>query len=74
MCIICNCGSGDGDDFLVTFESARIAMNQAKEAMLKCSKTATSEEAKDRYDATHKKMAKLIREWNKLEEFRESLK
>lgn len=71
MCIICNCGD-DGDEFLSAFASARIEMKRAKEAMLKCSQVATTTSDRAKYDTTHKAMARLIREWNRLEESRES--
>ena len=71
MCIICNCGD-DGDNFLWEYQLSRDAMNKAKEAMLKCMSAARQKNPKSRkYDATHKAMVRLIREWNRLEETRE---
>lgn len=75
MCIVCNCdGPSDttGSDFLTTFDNSRRAMSATADAMLKCSQVAFTPEAQQRYDRTHKKMVKLIREWNKLEELREN--
>jgi hypothetical protein len=77
MCIICNCGD-DGDEFLSAFEQARAGMKAAKAAMLKCAESAVHpatsapyHEARARYDAMHKKIARLLREWNSIEQERE---
>ncbi len=65
MCIICRCGD-DGNRALDAFALSRTAMQRAAVAMKICSATDPG------YDATHKKMVKLMREWNRLEESRES--
>ena len=70
MCIICNCGD-EGDEFLYAFELSRDAMGNAKEAMLKCTKTAKTQQDRARYDAVHKAMVRLTHAWNRLEERRE---
>jgi len=64
-------GEQAADDFLREFEVARKAMRRAAAQMLACSKLAVVPEARVRYDAAHKQMVRLIREWNKLEETRE---
>ena len=66
MCIVCNCDEA-GDDFLIKFERARSAMKEATEAMRRCS------EIHRDYDRTHKLMVKLTREWNRVEQQRESI-
>jgi len=71
MCIICNCGD-TGDRFLSEHYAAKLAIEKAKLTMLGCSKVATTPEARKRYDSTHKAMAKLLRDWNRLEELREN--
>jgi hypothetical protein len=70
MCIICNCGD-DGDEFLLAFERARSGMKASKVAMLKCSQVAADVATQARYDAMHKKIARLLREWNAIEQERE---
>lgn len=70
MCIICNC-SDDGDEFLLAFLKAQRAMKEAKDAMLKCSKSSVDKTAAKQYDRVHKEMVRLIKEWNRLEEKRE---
>ena len=70
VCILCNCGE-TGDDFLTSFASSRHKMEQAKNAMLACSKVAKDQDQRKRYDHIHKEMVRLIREWNRLEEARE---
>jgi hypothetical protein len=71
MCIICNCGD-DGDSFLTAFLNSQRAMRNAQDWMRRCSTHAVDAESRKRYDATHKRMVKLMREWNALEEFREN--
>ena len=73
MCIICNCPhfSEAPDEFLRAFEDARQAMKRAEAAMLKVSAEAIRPEDSRRYDAIHKQMVHLRREWNKLEQKRE---
>lgn len=74
MCIICNMPDFDksGDEFLVAFDDARQRMREATEAMLRCSKVANTLEARERYDATHKRMKRLMADWNRLEQEREA--
>lgn len=60
--------------FLEHFQQARAEMEEAAKSMLTLSKSATAVKdpvAAQRYDATHKRMVRLIREWNSLEHFRE---
>ena len=66
MCIICNCGA-DGENFLASFSLSRDAMKKAKDEMMKCSSVDR------RYDAIHKKMVRLIKEWNSIEQERENM-
>jgi hypothetical protein len=70
MCIICNCGDA-GFDFLTDHGAAAGRMRAAKAKMLECSRIATEPEQRKRYDRMHKKMARLIREWNRIEQERE---
>lgn len=42
--------------------------------MLKCSQTAPDPAVRKRYDATYKRMVRLMRDWNALEESRENTK
>lgn len=77
MCIICNCGN-TGDEFLSEFIAARSALERASALMLECSKTATRPtnndpffEARAKYDSIHKKMVKILRDWNRIEHERE---
>ena len=77
MCIICNCNKA-GDTFLHEHFVAARSMKNAAAAMLICSQTSNSKfepdraaENRKRYDKTHKKMVKLIRAWNRLEQERE---
>jgi len=76
MCIICN--SETGDTFLNEFSIASAAIERAKNAMLECSKNAVGEfagvsdaEMRARYDKIHKKIARMLREWNSIEHERE---
>lgn len=76
MCIICN--SATGDLFLGEFAVARAAIERAKDAMLECSKNAVGEyagvtdtEMRAKYDKIHKKITRLLREWNNIEHERE---
>jgi uncharacterized coiled-coil DUF342 family protein len=71
MCIICNCGD-DGDEFLTAHSRTSGAMQEAKDAMLKCSQTATDPAVRKRYDAMHKKITRMLRDWNRIEQERES--
>ncbi len=75
MCIICNMPDFKADvavDFLDKFAAASRALKAASDALLACSKIANTPEASERYDATHKQMVRLTREWNRLEEAREN--
>jgi len=75
MCIICNMPDfkdGVADDFLSKFSVASQAMTAAATAMLECAKIANTPEARSRYDATHKKMVQMVRDWNRLEQEREA--
>jgi len=70
MCIICNMGSDDTAanhalQFLRDFATAQKAMAESAAALHECAKVDR------RYDATHKTMVRLIREWNALEHTRE---
>ena len=70
MCIICNCDE-TGEAFLIAFEGARTNMQAARDHMLECSRVAIDQDVRKQYDATHKQMVRLIREWNSLEQQRE---
>ena len=65
MCIICNVGTDLADPCLWEHVQARLAMQKAADAFMAASKVDR------RYDATHKAMVRLIRDWNRLEETRE---
>jgi hypothetical protein len=69
MCIVCECGEV-GLDFLSKFEKSRYEMKEAKAAMLKCVESTADKEVKKCYSVIHKKMVKLLKEWNRLEELR----
>jgi hypothetical protein len=70
MCIICNCGD-IGDEFLCEFGRARASMKSAANWMLKCSQVAKTPEQRKSYDATYKRMVRLMSDWNRLEQQRE---
>ena len=70
-CIVCNCDNM-GLDFLSEFSKAQNNMRLASRLMFACSKVAEDEETKKRYDKAHKKMVKIIKEWNKIEHEREA--
>ena len=74
MCIICNCKeySKAPDEFISAFESSRASMKKACDSMKRVSEEAISEEHAKRYDRTHKKMVRLLRDWNRIEQERES--
>lgn len=75
MCIICNDAdelAGPSSAVLHSFDESRQAMKRAAESMLHMSKTANNADARKRYDRAHKKMARLMREWNAIEEEREA--
>lgn len=65
MCIVCNVGIELADPCMEWHAKAREAMCNAAYAFHAASG------ADRRYDATHKAMVRLIREWNKLEHTRE---
>jgi 20S proteasome alpha/beta subunit len=73
MCIICNLPveSYTATNFLTAFEKSRTAMKEACDLMLKCSKEAIDPDDRKAYDAQHKRMVRLMREWNRTEELRE---
>ena len=70
MCVVCNCDDA-GLTFLTHAYGASYEMEKAAAAMLQCSKVVQDEEASRRYDAAHKKMVRLRREWNRIEHERE---
>lgn len=71
MCIICNCGD-TGDAFLLAHTGAANRMKLAAEAMLKCAMIAPTPEQRRQYDRTHKKIVRQLRDWNRLEQERET--
>ncbi len=75
MCIICEMDDmvsiETAGKFLTAFDKSRGEMRQSAELMLECAKSAVADDTRKRYDRTHKRMVKLMREWNQLEEFRE---
>jgi hypothetical protein len=66
MCIMCNLGFDKGDEFLFDFVAARHAMEKAAQTMKECAAIHRP------YDRTHKRMVKLIRDWNRIEQERET--
>ena len=83
MCIICNVTIGTVDEsydniskaeeFLNKFAIAQRFMRLAANKLLQVSEIKGLDAAsRDRYDAVHKNMVRLSREWNKLEEKREA--
>lgn len=76
MCIICNMGSDHtashiASSFLAAYGESQLHMASAAAFMLKCSQLAVDAEDRKRYDAIHKQIVRLQREWNKLEHLRE---
>lgn len=71
MCIICNCDGDVGFDFLVAFYESQSSMKKAAAAMKAASRAAKLPEDRKRYDQVHKRMVKLLREWNSIEHMRE---
>jgi hypothetical protein len=62
-----------GSDFLYSFGQASQVMGKAADYMFKMSRLPyLSKEERAAYDAAHKKMVRLIREWNKIEHEREA--
>jgi aspartate carbamoyltransferase catalytic subunit len=77
MCMICNVpgegqGGHPGQDFLDAFAASREAMSNAADAMAAVLRTDLDAAVRRRYDRTHKAMRRRIREWNALEELRET--
>jgi hypothetical protein len=76
MCIVCNCGDFGGE-FVCAFTAAQSYMKAAADAMLKCSQVAIrldkqpDYEQRRQYDAAHKQIVRVMREWNKIEHQRE---
>ena len=73
MCIICHCGTDIADEYLSANADVRTAMKRAAKAMMVCSQKADTQENRKQYDRTYKRIVRLIREWNQLEEFREAI-
>lgn len=73
MCMICNLPHNEevASDFLTKFDRARIAMKAATEAMAKARDAAPDSITRDFYDATHKKLVRIGRDWNRTEHTRE---
>jgi hypothetical protein len=76
MCIICNMGHNDegiakADLFLGKFRVAGKAMKEASDALLVASDYTIDPAHKRRYRRIQKQMAKLTRDWNRLEQERE---
>lgn len=76
MCIICAMAKHEDVDtaceFLSAFHRAQANMKISAELMKRCSEIAVRPATKKQYDRTHKKMVRLMKEWNKLEHFREA--
>lgn len=76
MCIYCNMGPEISDKdpagaFLDDFVRSQASMERAAKAMLVCSRLAPDPKVRRQYDRTHKRMVRMIRDWNRLEQFRE---
>lgn len=72
MCIICNINDElTASRFLDSFEAARAAMRKSAADMMAVRDSAPNKETRKRYDRTHKRMVKIIREWNGVEHERE---
>ena len=65
MCIVCRVGVELADEFRGAFYRARKEMERARDAMAKAA------EVDPDYDRTHKRIVKLLREWNRIEHTRE---
>lgn len=72
MCIVCKCGDA-GEEFLFEFAKAQSSMKSAGTAMLRCAESAKEVNAKRQYSMIHKKMVRILREWNAIEHERERL-
>lgn len=70
MCIICECADA-GESFLDAYDTTRRYLKRATQLMLDCSKVAVTPEARKAYDATHKRMRRLMRDLNRIEHTRE---
>jgi hypothetical protein len=71
MCVVCNCGD-EGYTFLTHAYNVSFEMEKAAAAMLACSEVVEDKGAARRYDAAHKKIVRLRREWNRIEHEREA--
>lgn len=72
MCIICNTTDPHSAvDFLTTFSQASGCMKKATAAMLETARSAPNPEHRRAYDRAHKRMVRLMREWNQIEHERE---
>lgn len=69
-CIVCNCDDV-GLEFLDKFSEVQKKMKEASVSMLQCSKVAKDIGTRRRYDKVHKKMVKILKDWNKIEHERE---
>ncbi len=75
MCILCNMGHDDNalkeaDEFLCAFAIAsqkmKLAVKQMETVAIVCPPKYRSQ-----YDAAHKTMVRILREWNRIENLRE---
>lgn len=73
MCIICNTDDqlNLASNFLDDFSHASKLMKSAADRLKGCAAFARTAEKRKAYDASHKKMVRLIREWNRIEHERE---
>lgn len=72
MCLICNVtNTEDGVQFLDHFAAASRSMRAATYSMYACATTAKTAEARHRYGVIHRRMVRLVREWNRLDHDRE---
>jgi MoxR-like ATPase len=62
----------EADRFLATFRTAGNYMRDASKQLLIVAGLATDPKVSKRYRSLQKKMVKLTREWNRLEELREA--
>jgi hypothetical protein len=77
VCIICNMGHNENsiyqaDRFLAMFRTAGNYMRDAGNQLLVVADLATDPKVGRRYRSLQKKMAKLTKEWNRLEQIREA--
>jgi hypothetical protein len=76
MCIICNVDENTTHEaigFLHHYGRAQAEMKRAADSLLSVSKTVSDQEIARQYDRTHKRMVRILREWNSLEHSREVL-